>query len=765
MITKYLKILEYDKIIDKLSAYCKTYIGKESISNIVPEFNKDTVIRLLEFTQEAISLIYRKGNIPLSGIPNISASIKVLESNGVLSSLALLNISKFLKISREVKEYFFSSDDIDLSSYSKTYDLFDSIYTNKSIEEKIASVILDENTISDDASSKLSSIRRHRKKLEQDIRDKLNFFIHSSTYSKYIMEPIITIRSDRYVIPIKEEYRSQVKGFIHDVSSSGSTVFIEPISVFELNNEITNLMVEEDIEIERILSSLSSMLYNYANYLKNNISVLRDLDLLFAKAKYSMDIDGVFPQIIDEKFIKLVSARHPLIDRNVIVPIDISIGKEYSSLIITGPNTGGKTVSLKTFGLLLLMAYSGIFVPAKEGSTIYVFDNIFADIGDEQSIQESLSTFSSHITNIVEITKNATSNSLVLLDELGSGTDPIEGANLAISILKYFYDLGAFVVSTTHYQELKNYCLTTKGFENASFEFDLENLKPTYKLLIGIPGKSNAFAIGRKLGLNNKILDFANSLMKSDDISIEELMKNIYDNKIEIEKEKEEIEKNLRQLEMLRSSLEKQNDMQKEKQIKIVEDAQKEAREIILSAKEKANAIIKELSNLDKVDIATANNLRNKLNKELKEVSSVSSNSELNLESLKELNNKFSLKNSNLSNESKGKKNNKGNMSSTNQKSNSTVTFAKGNSFKAQTISSEINVIGMNVEEATFVIDKYLDDCAIAKLSPVRIVHGKGTGKLRDGIHKYLKTNPHVQSFRLGTFGEGEMGVTVVELK
>lgn len=765
MITKYLKILEYDKIIDKLSAYCKTYIGKESISNIVPEFNKDTVIRLLEFTQEAISLIYRKGNIPLSDMPNISASIKVLESNGVLSSLALLNISKFLKISREVKEYFFSSDDIDLSSYSKTYDLFDSIYTNKSIEEKIASVILDENTISDDASSKLSSIRRHRKKLEQDIRDKLNFFIHSSTYSKYIMEPIITIRSDRYVIPIKEEYRSQVKGFIHDVSSSGSTVFIEPISVFELNNEITNLMVEEDIEIERILSSLSSMLYNYANYLKNNILVLRDLDLLFAKAKYSMDIDGVFPKIIDEKFINLVSARHPLIDRNVIVPIDISIGKEYSSLIITGPNTGGKTVSLKTFGLLLLMAYSGIFVPAKKGSTIYVFDNIFADIGDEQSIQESLSTFSSHITNIVEITKNATSNSLVLLDELGSGTDPIEGANLAISILKYFYDLGAFVVSTTHYQELKNYCLTTKGFENASFEFDLENLKPTYKLLIGIPGKSNAFAIGRKLGLDNKILDFANSLMKSDDISIEELMKNIYDNKIEIEKEKEEIEKNLRQLEMLRSSLEKQNDMQKEKQIKIVEDAQKEAREIILSAKEKANDIIKELSNLDKVDIATANNLRNKLNKELKEVSSVSSNSGLNLESLKELNNKFSLKNSNLSNESKGKKNNKGNMSSTNQKSNSTVTFAKGNSFKAQTISSEINVIGMNVEEATFVIDKYLDDCAIAKLSPVRIVHGKGTGKLRDGIHKYLKTNPHVQSFRLGTFGEGEMGVTVVELK
>ena len=749
MNTKYLKTLEYDKIIHKLSTYCKTYIGKEDAYNILPNFSKASVTDILKFTTEAISLIYRKGNIPISDIPNLSISIKNIESSTILSPISLLNIAKFLKISREVKEYFFSSDDIDLTSYTKLYDLFDLIYTNKKIEEMIFSVILDEKTISDTASPKLASIRKQSKKLEQDIRDKLNSFIHSSTYSKYIMEPIVTIRANRYVIPIKEEYRSQIKGFIHDISSSGSTVFIEPISVFELNNEITNLKVEEDIEVEKILADLSAMLFEYADYLKNNISILGDLDLIFAKASYSIELDGILPIINDEKYINLVSAKHPLIDKNIAVPIDISIGKDYSSLVITGPNTGGKTVSLKTTGLLLLMAYSGIYIPVKEGSSIFVFDNIFADIGDEQSIQENLSTFSSHITNIVEITNSITSNSLVLLDELGSGTDPIEGASLAISILKYFFDLGVTSISTTHYQELKNYCLVTKGFQNASCEFDLENLRPTYKLLIGIPGKSNAFAISQKLGLKNEILDMANSLMKNDDISIEELMKNIYDNKVEIEKEKEAIAKNSNQIDILRKSLENENNKQKEKQNKIIEEAKIEARRILLSAKEKANETIRELSNMDKKDLSTANNLRNKLNNNLKELSPTSSTDSLNLDALKALNNKFSLKNSTLSN---------------NKKSNSSVTFSKGNNFKAKNISSEINVIGMNVDEAIFVIDKYLDDCAIAKLSPIRIVHGKGTGKLREGIHKYLKSNSHVKNFRLGTFGEGEMGVTVVEL-
>ena len=747
MNTKYLKTLEYDKMLDNLNNYCKTYLGKEEVVNITPEFSVEKVTSALEFTKEAISLIFRKGNIPLSDVPDISLSIKSLESNGILSISALLNISRFLKISREVKEYFFSSDDIDLQEYAKLYDIFDLLYTNKNVEEKISSVIIDENTIADDASPKLNGLRRQSKKLEQDIRDKLNNFIHSSTYSKYIMEPIVTIRSDRYVIPIKEEYRSQVKGFIHDVSSSGSTVFMEPISVFELNNEIANIKVEEEIEIEKILTNLSAMLYDYTDYFRNNISLLTDLDLVFAKASYSIKIDGILPNINSKKSVNLIGARHPLIDKTAVVPIDISIGENYTSLVITGPNTGGKTVSLKTFGLLLLMAYIGIYIPAKEGSNIYVFDNIFADIGDEQSIQESLSTFSSHMTNIVEITENVTSESLILLDELGSGTDPIEGTSLAISILKHFYDIGATVISTTHYQELKNYCLTTDGFQNASFEFDVENLKPTYKLLIGIPGKSNAFAISRKLGLSQEILNYANSILKKEDVGIEELMKSIYDNKIKIEAEKEQIDKNLAQAEALRKSLESEKNRQKEKEDKILEKAKTEAREIITNAKERANQVIRELNNVEKANLAKANNLRNSLNDELKEISPSASSSGLNLEALKELNSKFSLKNSNIK-----------------KSAHSSVTFAKGNAFKAQTISSEINVIGMNVDEATFVIDKYLDDCAIAKLSPVRIVHGKGTGKLREGIHKFLKTNPHVKSFRLGTFGEGEMGVTVVEL-
>ena len=774
MNTKYLKTLEFDKIIEKLTTYCKTYIGKENVANLLPTFNQYKVTSLLELTNEATSLIYRKGNVPLSDLPNIEISIKNLESSATLSISALLNIARFLKISREVKEYFSSGDDIDLSSCQKLSDIFEAIYTNKNIEEKIYSVILDENTIADTASSKLSSIRRQAKKLEQEIREKLNSFIHSSTYSKYIMEPIITIRENRYVLPIKEEYKSQVKGFIHDVSSSGSTVFIEPISVFDLNSEISNLKIEEEIEIERILAELSSMLYDYTESMKSNISTLGDLDLIFAKASYSLDIDGICPKINDEKFVVLKSARHPLIDKNVVVPIDISIGNDYSCLVITGPNTGGKTVALKTTGLLLLMVYCGIYIPVKEGSSIYVFDNIFVDIGDEQSIQENLSTFSSHISNIVEITNNVTSNSLVLVDELGSGTDPIEGANLAISILEYLFKANAITICTTHYQELKNYCLTHKGFQNASFEFDLDNLKPTYKLLIGIPGKSNAFAISKKLGLNEEILKSASNLMKSQDVSIEELMKNIYDSKLAIEKEKEEIEKNSNQIEALRKSLEIQNSNQKEKQDKLLDKARNEAKQILQSAKDEANSVIRKLNNLGKNDLASANNLRNELNDKLKELNSNTADDGINLESLLELNNKFSLKSSKIdsnskkgsthsSNSTKGSFNNVGSNNKTS--SHSSVTFAKNSTFKAQNISSEINVIGQTVDEAIFVIDKYLDDCAIAKLSPVRIVHGKGTGKLREGIHKFLRTNPHVKSFRLGTFGEGEMGVTVVELK
>lgn len=770
MNTKYLDILEYNKIIENLIKYCKTYIGKQKASNLTPIFESDAVDNLLAQTDEAVSLITKKSSIPLAEIPNIDLWLKQIDSFSVLSLKALLEVANFLKIVREVKEYFYSDEDFDISGFNLLSEYFSNLYTNKSVEEKISSIILDENTIADNASNKLFSIRKQIKKIEQEIRDKLSNFIHSSTYSKFIMEPIITIRNDRFVIPVKEEYKNNVKGFIHDVSSSGSSVFIEPINIFEMNNQISNLKVEEEIEIEKILQELSSMLYEHTDLLKVNLEMIGTLDLIFAKANYSLQLDGIFPKINQEKYINLIKVRHPLINKDHVVPIDISLGKDYSSLVITGPNTGGKTVCLKTVGLNLLMAYSGIFIPCNENSSIYVFDNIFADIGDEQSIQESLSTFSSHISNIIEIINTASTNSLILLDELGSGTDPIEGANLAISILQYFYKVGLLVISTTHYQELKNHCLMTDGFENASCEFDIEKLQPTYKLLIGIPGKSNAFAISKKLGLKQEILDNANSLMKNEDVSIEELMKSIYDDKIKIENEKNEIEKNSKQIEQLRKSLEQKKTDVTNRENEIVEKAKIEARNIILSAKNEVNEVIKEINkiekdykdyikNLDSNDLSKANNLRNQLNNKLQDIEkSTNSSSSLNLEILKTLNSKNRMKNNSLNLDS--------NKKNTNKSSNkSSVNFVKNDQYKSQNISSEINVIGLNVDEAVFLIDKYLDDCTIAKLSPIRIVHGKGTGKLRQGIHTFLKTNPHVKSFRIGTFGEGEMGVTVVELK
>ena len=593
--------LEYSEIIKLISNYCKTYIGKETVLKLSPCFDSDEVSHLLEETTEAMDISIKKSNIPVCEIPNIDIWIKQLESTNVLSAKALIDVATILKVSRELKEFFFKDPSFNTNSFSILFDYFNSLYVNKNIESTIFEKILDENTIADNASPKLSSIRKNKKKAEQAIRDKLDSIIHSSSYSKYLMEPIVTIRNDRFVIPLKQEYRNMIKGFIHDISSSGSTVYIEPLAIFEINNEINNLKIEENIEIEKILQNLSILLYKYTNELKNNVILIGKLDVLSAKVLYSKSIDGIKPTLNTQKYINLIAARHPLIDKNNVVPINIALGKNFNSLIITGPNTGGKTVSLKTTGLLLLMAYTGLYIPCNENSSICVFKNIFADIGDEQSISESLSTFSSHMTNIINITNNANENSLILLDELGSGTDPIEGANLAISILNYFYNMGCLVISTTHYQELKNYALITDGFENASSEFDIENLRPTYKLLIGIPGKSNAFAISQKLGLKQEILDNAYSLLKDDNIHIEDILKNIYDNKIQIEYEKQEIDKNLMQIQNLRKELEKENKDVKQKEQELIENAELEAREIILTAKDEVNEIRVSLdSNLTK---------------------------------------------------------------------------------------------------------------------------------------------------------------------
>ena len=816
----YLNKLEYDKILTLLSNNSKTYLGKELCLDLKPANSKDKVITLLKETDEACTLSFRKGNLPISDFEDISLSIKNLESNISLSAKHLLDTANVLRLSRDLKEYFYKDEDFDLSNFPILDSYFSRLYSNKTIEDKIFTCIIDENTIADDASTVLANLRRNRRKLENQIKDTLNKIIHSNT--KAIMDPIVTIRNDRYVIPVKEDFKGQIKGFVHDVSASGSTVFVEPMAVFELNNSISNIKVEESIEIEKILANLSSLLFDLTSELGNNVYLLGKLDFIFAKASFSRGMNAICPVVNDNKCINLVKARHPLIDKDKVVPIDVEIGKNYSSLIITGPNTGGKTVTLKTVGLLTLMACSGLFIPAGEKSSIYVFDNVFADIGDEQSIEESLSTFSSHISNVVHIINNSTSNSLILLDELGSGTDPIEGSSLAISILEYFHNIGAITFATTHYPEIKNYALVTDGFENASSDFDIENLKPTYKLLIGIPGKSNAFAISKKLGISNDILNRAKSFLKDDEISIEELLKNIYDDKLIIESEKEEITKNKNQIELLRKSLEQEKNSQNDLKEDKIEKAKIEAKNLLLDAKEEANSTIKELNVLynnlkdfEEIDLDNwsdtqianfvkshfkngtlkqANLYRNKLNSSFDKFNSTNSNieninnSEVKHFSKDDLKVGMKIKLSNFNDIANitslsGKKNvlqvQVGNIKTNislddiieiNIKDNKNTKNANSKassitSFKSKEVTPKINVIGQNIEEACFVIDKYLDDCAIAKLSPVRIVHGKGTGKLREGIHNFLRKNSHVKSFRLGTFGEGEMGVTVVELK
>lgn len=787
----YLEKLEYNKILEKLANYAVTYLGKNLCLNLLPSNNKAQVENMLKETEEAVNLLYKCNTPPLYEIADNTVNIKTIESYGTLSIKSILDLCNILNISDNLKKYF-HVEYVNDGEFVYLRDIFSRLYSNNSITEKILNSITDENTIDDNASKELSNIRKKQKNIEQDIKSKLNNYLHSSTYSKYIQENVITIRNDRYVIPVKEEYRTQIKGFVHDISSSGSTVFIEPISVFEMNNEIANLKIEESLEIERILQNLSKLFYPYVDELKLDIETIATLDFIFAKAKYSRTINGITPIINNDKQIILQNAKHPLLDKNIAVPISLTLGDNFSTLVITGPNTGGKTVTLKTVGLLTAMACSGLNISASEKTSIYVFDKIFADIGDDQSISDSLSTFSSHMTNIVDIVNNCTENSLILVDELGSGTDPIEGASLAISILDNFSSYGCLTVATTHYQELKKYALVTKGFENASVEFDINTLSPTYHLLIGVPGKSNAFEISKKLGLSDNIIDMAKSTLSKNDVDFEEILKNIYDNKSQIENEKIKISKELERVTNLRKSLEKDNTRLLEQEREIINDAKIKARNILLDAKEEANDIISKMNNVSNSN-NELDNLRNKLNKDIKNISlnlsnvvndksyqnsidiaDIKPNTQVFVTTLGQ--NGIILSNISKSNEVQiqigSMKMNinvkylqKLNTSSKTSTKKITSSASYNSISKTRTARSEINVIGLNVEEALFVVDKFLDDSYLAKLQNVRIVHGKGTGKLREGIHKFLKSNSHVESFRIGTYGEGEMGVTIVELK
>ena len=810
MYKKFENKLEFNSILNILSTFCLTDLGKNQCLNLEPVNSYDKVEKLLEETAEASSFINRFNSLPITNIPDISIDIKKLESYNALSIQGLINCAHILKIARELKQYVYTSLENNNNNNSTTskediikqYPIlditFNKLYINPNIENSILSKLIDESTIDDNASSTLYNIRNKKRSLEQEIRSKLNNYIQSSKYSKIIQEPIITIRNDRFVIPIKEEYRGNIKGFIHNISSSGSTLFIEPITIFELNNDLNNLKIEENIEIEKILLELSTMLYPLTNSLHQDIYAITKLDFIFAKAKYANSINAIKPTITKERYINLIQARHPLINPNNIVPININIGKDFNTLVITGPNTGGKTVTLKTVGLLSLMTASGLFIPVNESSTICIFDNIFASIGDEQSIQESLSTFSSHMINIIEILKKATKNSLILLDELGSGTDPIEGSALAISILEYFNKLKALTISTTHYNEIKNYALSTPGFKNACVEFDISKLQPTYKILIGIPGKSNAFAICKKLGLDQTILNRAQNFISTNDISIEELLKQIYDDKAYIEKEKENIEKNSNQIKLLREQLNTKLQNIQVKESNIINNAKLEAKKILEDAKSEVSNKIKLLNNItnkiDSTSLKDLNNIRNDLNSSIKstiDIKSSNNNTQSNITSnlkkgdsvfVKSFNH-YGIILSDINNKSKRVQVQIGDLKlnvkvndleidtrTKNQVKSSTLinnNTNKTHNFKcaAQQAKTEINVIGYNVEEANFAIDLFLDSAALANLETVRIVHGKGTGTLRKGIHTFLKNNPHVKSFRLGTFGEGETGVTIVNLK
>lgn len=778
MQTTYLEKLEFNKIKNILSSYAKTNNGKKMCLDLYPSNNKEKVQKALDETTEAVALIYRKGNLPLETIGDISTYILNLKNQNFLSAKALLELATLLKTSKTLKNYYFEKK---LNQTDSLTNYFDHLYTNSSIEEKIFSAIIDENTFDDRASNALYKIRQQMRNTKKEIKNKLQSLLNS----KYLQEPIVTIRQNRFVVPVKSEYQTEIKGFIHDTSSTGSTVFVEPISVFDLNNQLSELKNQENIEIEKILQIISSLFFDITNELENNFNLITILDFIFAKAKYSKELDCNCPKINDDKIIYLKNAKHPLLDQNIAVPITLEIGKTFSSLLITGPNTGGKTVTLKTVGLLTTMAQSGMHIPASSESSIYLFDNIFADIGDEQSILESLSTFSSHMTHIINILNEATSDSLVLVDELGSGTDPIEGASLALSILEYLKEHNITVLATTHYHELKEYALLTNGVENASCEFNLETLSPTYRLLIGVPGKSNAFAISQKLGLKQEILENAKKSINSDTAKTEDLLKEIYDSKALIESEKEKTLQYSNKIERLKQKLENETTDLEEHKKEYLQKAKQEAREILLSAKQEANDIIKEMES-EKNNSKNLNTLRNKLTSKLHEVNQTP---ESPLEETQKIDEsqikpgaivfvpKFNKNGTILSYPNQSKKFNIqiDNIKTTltpsqitiakNTETKKEIITKKQSTFVPKNVRTELNVIGMNIEESIFLVDKFLDEAALAKLETVRIVHGKGTGILGKGIQKYLKSHPHVKSYRYGIFGEGEMGVTIVELK
>lgn len=789
MNNKALKTLEYNKITDRLASHASSEPGIKLCRELQPMMDMDEINSALKQTSDAVSRIFRHGSISFAGLKDIRPLTKALEVGSALGMSELLDICSLLKVAAGARRYGVSEDE----AVDSLSGLFNVIYDIADVRREIERCILSEDEIADDASAELKNIRRQMRICTERIRTELNSMLNGSDRT-YLQEAVITTRGGRYCIPVKAEYKSQVPGMVHDQSKAGSTFFIEPMSVVRLNNEIREYEVKESEEIAKILASLSAMAGNYTAELDADYDILSQLDFIFAKAKLSFEYKGSEPIMNTCGYINIRKGRHPLIDSRKVVPIDVSIGDEYSELIITGPNTGGKTVTLKTIGLFSLLGQSGLHIPAADNSELTVFNDIFADIGDEQSIEQSLSTFSSHMKNIIEILAKADSNSLVLFDELCAGTDPTEGAALAISILTSLHKLRVTTVATTHYSELKIFALSTEGVQNACCEFDVATLAPTYRLLIGIPGKSNAFAISGKLGLPQYIIDGAKESLASEDVAFEDVISDLEKSRVTIEREKLELEEYKKEVEDLKNQLKAKNERLDERSDNILQKAREEASAILREAKETADDAIRKLNKANAAGMSVTElekqrqRIKDNINKVDKgrilkpqaparqhKASDFHIGDRVHVASLNldgtvhtlpnqkgELNVTIGIMNYNVNMSDLTIIEEASEMRKLKQKSSG---IGKLKMSKTASISPEINLIGMTSDEAIMTLDKYLDDAFLSHISPVRIVHGKGSGVLRNAVHNYLKRQKHVKSFRLGSFGEGDYGVTIVEFK
>ncbi|BDF32219.1 endonuclease MutS2 [Lachnospiraceae bacterium] len=783
--------LEYNKIIEMLTGHASSPAGKERCRKLKPMTSPGDIQAAQEQTAAAFTRIVKKGRLSFSGNCPVEDSMKRLEIGAVLGSGDLLRICKLLEAAGRAKAYGRHETTDELSDCLDSY--FEQLQPISVLSGDIRRCIIEEDEISDDASSTLKNIRRQMGQINDKVHGTLNSMVNGSLRT-YLQDPIITMRGDRYCIPVKAEHRSHVQGLIHDQSSTGSTLFIEPMAVVKLNNDLKELYAKEQEEIQVILARLSAGAAEHLPAIRLDFSVLTELDFIFARGSLALDMNASMPLFNTEGRIHIREGRHPLLDKHTVVPITVTLGDAFDLLIVTGPNTGGKTVSLKTVGLFTLMGQAGLHIPALDRSELSVFHDVYADIGDEQSIEQSLSTFSSHMTNIVSFLKHVDERSLVLFDELGAGTDPTEGAALATSILNHLHERGIRTMATTHYSELKVYALTTPGVENACCEFDVETLRPTYHLLIGIPGKSNAFAIAGKLGLPSYIIEDAKRHLSEQDESFEDLLADLETSRRTIEKEQDEIAAYRRELERLKheaSQKQKRLDEQKER---ILREANEKAHAILAEAKDVADETIRNFHKFGKENISAADmerereRLRKKMNstatgmsQEAKKPKKQHKPGDLRLgESVRVLS-------MNLNGTVGSLPDSKGNVTvqmgilrsqvhisdleiiedtpAYSAKQMHKTGKGKMKMGKAFSVSPEINLLGKTVDEAVAELDKYLDDASLAHLSTVRVVHGKGTGALRTGIHNYLKRQKRVKSYRLGAFGEGDAGVTIVELK